>query len=267
MSDLSKSFSSENSFRSHIQSKKHREREAALASGVDVLHEVGANGTAAAPGESTTVRTDNDQTMASEDEDEAEQMDEDEDYDIEEAIAASRRRMGSGDCLFCSHRSANIDENLAHMTGVHSFFIPDRDILVDLAGLLAYLGEKIAVGNLCLFCPNGGKEFGSMEAVRKHMIDKCHCKIAYETDEDRAELADYYDFMGADDTDWEDMDEDGIEVGNLEVGGWQSSIQPNLAGYCSVDGRRWPLTRPTLWACIGPQIFEGVLLPALAATY
>lgn len=42
------------------------------------------------------------------------------------------------------------------------------------------------------------------------MVDKGHCKIAFETDEDRAELADYYNFEVIDDDEaWEDLDEDG----------------------------------------------------------
>jgi pre-60S factor REI1 len=147
-----------------------------------------------------------------EDEDEDSDNDEEDDEDdIEAAIAASRRRMGSGDCLFCTHQSSDIAANVTHMASIHSFFIPDQDILFDLPGLLAYLGEKVAVGNLCLFCPNGGKEFGSVEAVRKHMIDKCHCKVAYETNEDRAELADFYDFGGVEGSDWEDVDEDDMD--------------------------------------------------------
>ncbi|WWD00267.1 hypothetical protein V866_007176 [Kwoniella sp. B9012] len=90
-----------------------------------------------------------------------------------------------------------------------------QDILLDLPGLLSYLGEKVAVGNLCLYCPNGGREFGSLEAVRKHMIDKAHCKLAYEMEEDRAELADFYDFAGPDEmaeSDWEDMEDSMSDV-------------------------------------------------------
>lgn len=139
----------------------------------------------------------------------------DEEGDFEQKMANLRRRIKPADCLFCTRHSETVDENVGHMSSIHSFFIPDREILIDLAGLLSYLGEKVAVGNLCIFCPNGGKEFGSLEAVRKHMIDKNHCKLAYETDEDRAELADFYDFQGDDDEeDWED--EDGEEVGSDE---------------------------------------------------
>lgn len=140
--------------------------------------------------------------------------DADSDSDIEARIAASRRRINPSDCLFCNHRSANAESNLEHMSRAHSFFVPDQDLMVDLSGLLAYLGEKVAIGNLCLFCPNGGKEFGSLAAVRKHMIDKAHCKIAYETDEDRIELADFYDFgdeLVSDQSEWEDVDEDDVD--------------------------------------------------------
>lgn len=124
----------------------------------------------------------------------------DDESDIEERIASARRRLRRTDCLFCSQRFDDIDTNLAHMSSAHSFFIPHREELSDLNGLLDYLGEKVAEGNLCLYCPNGGKEFGSLEAARRHMIDKAHCKIPFATDEDRAELADYY---------WQDDDEDG----------------------------------------------------------
>lgn len=45
------------------------------------------------------------------------------------------------DCLFCSHHSKSLMKNVTHMTKVHSFFIPDVEFLVDLKGLIRYLGE------------------------------------------------------------------------------------------------------------------------------
>lgn len=45
------------------------------------------------------------------------------------------------DCLFCSHHSKSLMKNVGHMTKVHSFFIPDVEFLVDLKGLICYLGE------------------------------------------------------------------------------------------------------------------------------
>lgn len=192
-----------------MQSKKHRDREAAVArapvASTPAPEDQVATSSRTVTGEpAPEVERDG----ASEDEDEENDDDyEDEEQDIENAIAASRRRVGLDDCLFCTHKSADIATSIAHMSTVHSFFIPDQDLLLDMPGLIAYLGEKVAVGNLCLYCPNGGKEFGSLEAVRKHMIDKSHCKLAYETDEDRVEVADFYDFGGAEGSDWEDMDE------------------------------------------------------------
>jgi pre-60S factor REI1 len=95
------------------------------------------------------------------------------------------------------------------MSSVHSFFVPDRDYLIDISGLLAYLGEKVVVGNICLYCPGGSREFASVEAVRRHMIDKSHCKLAFETEDDRNELSDYYNFGGDEEAggDWEDVDD------------------------------------------------------------
>lgn len=56
------------------------------------------------------------------------------------------------DCLFCSHHSKSLMKNVTHMTKVHSFFIPDVEFLVDLKGLIRYLGEycKIAAARFVL---------------------------------------------------------------------------------------------------------------------
>lgn len=97
------------------------------------------------------------------------------------------------DCLFCSHHSRTLLRNINHMTKSHSFFIPDVEFLVDLRGLIKYLGEKVAVGNICLWCNEKGRSFYSLEAVHAHMVDSSHCKLF--TDGDAAiEFADFYDF-------------------------------------------------------------------------
>jgi pre-60S factor REI1 len=83
------------------------------------------------------------------------------------------------------------------MSGKHSFFIPDAEYLVDPAGLVAYLGEKLAVDNVCIYCNGKGREFHTLDAVRKHMADKSHCKIAYDTERDMLEISDYYDFSSS----------------------------------------------------------------------
>ena len=44
------------------------------------------------------------------------------------------------ECLFCSKISKSLEANVKHMTSDHSFFLPDMDYLVDLEGLISYLG-------------------------------------------------------------------------------------------------------------------------------
>jgi len=53
------------------------------------------------------------------------------------------------------------------MALVHGLFVPEKEYLTDLRGLIIYLGEKIGVGNLCIYC---GKLFGSAEGARAHMV-------------------------------------------------------------------------------------------------
>ena len=47
------------------------------------------------------------------------------------------------ECLFCNHHSNNLEKNLNHMTVAHSFFLPDPEFLVNLEGLVEYLGAKV----------------------------------------------------------------------------------------------------------------------------
>ena len=175
---------------------------------------------------------------------------------IDAKIAAARTRLTTSECLFCTTRSESLPANLEHMSISHGFFIPDADYLVDLEGLIHYLGEKIAVGNVCIYCYGRkkgiartkpgvdadedekdaiGREFRSLEATRAHMIDKAHCKIAYDTQREKLEMSDFYDFTssypdtgkrrkgkgrseakaGLGDKEWEDVD--GEEGDNMEA--------------------------------------------------
>lgn len=108
------------------------------------------------------------------------------------------------------------------MGRTHGLFIPERDYLTDLGGLITYLGEKIGVGNTCIYC---GKSFQSAEATRAHMLDKGHCKMAYSTQSEMLEYADFYDFTSSytnpdfenaevvdddNDSEWSDADDDSI---------------------------------------------------------
>ncbi|XP_059914661.1 cytoplasmic 60S subunit biogenesis factor ZNF622 [Gadus macrocephalus] len=134
------------------------------------------------------------------------------------------------ECLFCPHHSRSLLRNVAHMTREHSFFIPDLEFLVDLKGLVQYLGEKVGAGNVCLWCNEKGRSFYSTEAVQGHMTDKSHCKLFTEGDA-ALEFADFYDFRSSypdqegEDAEMKDGDLDSLlddknmeyDVGTLEL--------------------------------------------------
>jgi pre-60S factor REI1 len=84
---------------------------------------------------------------------------------IEKAV-----RLTSTDCLFCPAKLNTIDDTLVHMAKSHSFFVPDAEFLVDPEGLLQYLGDKISIANVCIFCNGKGRAMHSAEAVRAHMV-------------------------------------------------------------------------------------------------
>jgi len=58
------------------------------------------------------------------------------------------------------------------MNLAHGLFIPEREYLIDLRGLIVYLGEKVGVGNVCIYC---GKSFTSSEGTRAHMVLTSSC--------------------------------------------------------------------------------------------
>ncbi|KAG8936856.1 hypothetical protein FRC02_010718 [Tulasnella sp. 418] len=201
-----KVYTTENAYRSHVQSKRHRVNEAREAL------------KAKQPSTSSAPETTDDAVSGSADAEEVvpasqppvvEQatspmaVDEEVDNDaemsdgIEQRIAAARNPLTISHCLFCPLLSESLEENLTHMSSIHSFFIPDAEFLVDLPGLITYLGEKLAIGNVCLYCNGKGRELRSLDAVRKHMLDKSHCKIAYDSEKDRLEVSDFYDFSAS----------------------------------------------------------------------
>jgi pre-60S factor REI1 len=232
----SKSYTTENAYRSHILSKKHKENEAKAALKAAEPHqdaeredEQNSNPEEtteveikAGPSAPSTLTVDEDAT------------EDDVAMTIDQKIAAARSRLSPQHCLFCPVESSSVDTNLTHMARTHSFFLPEDKYITDKQGLLTYLGEKIAVGNVCIYCNTRSREFRTLEAVRKHMLDKSHCKLAYGTDADKLELSDYYDFSTsypavsrraekakkklakkAVDEEWEDMDEDGEDADEI----------------------------------------------------
>ena len=198
-----KTYTTENAYRSHINSKKHRETELKLASRRNAGPGVPQAGE---PAEATTDTPENPpsaqvepspQPVPEEQRSEGE-AETSEPQSIDDRIASLRSRISPLQCLFCLVSTfKSIDENVSHMASAHSFFIPDLEYLTDLSGLLSFLGERIAVDNTCIFCFKKSREFRSLDAVRKHMIDKAHCKIAYDTESERLAVSDFYDFSSS----------------------------------------------------------------------
>ena len=234
-----KTYTTENAYRSHINSKKHREAELALANRQKAGREIPQTDE---PAEATVDAPANISAPSQQPEGEE---DASKPQSIDDRIASLRSRISPSQCLFCSAPAfESIDENVSHMASAHSFFIPDLEYLTDLSGLLSFLGERIAVDNICICCLKKSREFRSLNAVRKHMLDKGHCKIAYDTESERLAVSDFYDFSSsypnlpgekkgslkrrrvkvvvpnaelADDDGWEDVDDDdkGVELGEV----------------------------------------------------
>lgn len=77
----------------------------------------------------------------------------------------------------------------------HGFFVPFAEYLHDVEGFLTYLGAKVGMGKVCLWCNGRGRAFyPDLESLQKHMTAKSHCKIRFEEDETDDEFVDYYLF-------------------------------------------------------------------------
>lgn len=98
-------------------------------------------------------------------------------------------------CIYCGIPHHDIETNLNHMFRSHGLYIPERTYLVNLKGLLEYLISIIVIENECLCCNFQGK---NLESIRAHMTSKGHCRLPYETKEERAEFASFYDFSSID---------------------------------------------------------------------
>ena len=117
------------------------------------------------------------------------------------------------ECLFCSLKSSNLEENLSHMAHAHSFFLPDFEYISNLPGLIEYLGkifyhfenfenakflfvfqdEKVGIFHVCLWCNK--RSFHDVLSVQRHMTAKGHCKILFDENPNAAwEYVDFYDY-------------------------------------------------------------------------
>lgn len=191
-----KQFISDKSYDNHLNSKKHKENALRFEK-----ENEGKEGDVVMKQTKTVL------TKKDSDEPEADADSEIEEVDSDEWSELYINPIEENDCMFCSHHSDNLTSNLQHMAVAHSFFVPDMDYVVDLTGLMVYLGEKIAKDYICLWCNDRGRTFYSLDAVQKHMKDKGHCKMLHEGLA-LAEYADFYDYSSSYPDNEEGMDVD-----------------------------------------------------------
>jgi len=195
-----KNFKNKKAYENHIQSKKHQdmilkfEAKPAKKVKVDNVKE--------------DIDSEDDKEM------EVEEVDSD-DWEDDDPIPPT-------ECLFCPHHSANIGNNVKHMSEDHSFFLPDPEFLVNLEGLVEYLGAKVGQGHMCLWCNETGKKFETKEDVQRHMISKGHCKLLHEG-EALLEYDEWYDYSSSyPDGEHEDIDkEEEVQLDTLDDSGFQ----------------------------------------------
>ncbi|KAB2072217.1 hypothetical protein ES319_A07G001700v1 [Gossypium barbadense] len=130
-------------------------------------------------------------------------------------------------CFMCDLKHDTIESCMVHMHKFHGFFIPDVEFLKNPEGLLIYLGLKVKRDFICLYCNERCHPFTSLEAVRKHMAAKGHCKVQYgDGDEDEeAELEEFYDYSSSYVDDWgKQLVAVGDKDSTVELGGGSELI-------------------------------------------
>lgn len=229
-----KSFATSSAYQAHIASKKHLkkvEKQENNAAADDDDDDEESDATAAASSSAATaVPAASASTSAAGASKKAESKHDSDDED--DATMSDGEESEEGEaipllhCLFCTKEFKDVSASVEHMLKQHGFFIPFVENLVDLEGLLTYLGEKIGIGHVCLWCNGKGKaRYPSTQAVQMHMKAKSHCKLALEQEDDEEELMDYYDFDLDEDEDDEDMAEgdEADEKGSSAAAGSSSS--------------------------------------------
>ncbi|KAK4654905.1 pre-60S factor rei1 [Podospora pseudocomata] len=130
-------------------------------------------------------------------------------------------------CIFCNHESENPQLNAQHMEKTHGMFIPEKQYLVDLEGLINYLQERVYDLNECITC---SKMRNTTYAVQTHMRDKAHVQIPFTTEDEQLEIGEFYDFRATysddEEGEWEDEDEemeDADTNGGAKLGGHRAT--------------------------------------------
>lgn len=142
-------------------------------------------------------------------------------------------------CLFCNFDSPSAPLNAAHMERIHGMFIPERNYLVDLEGLVASLYQKIHEYHECLYC---GKLKPTIFGLQTHMRDKGHCMIPFHTEDEQLEIGEFYDFTStySDAEDDSDSEEKDTPSGGVKLGAKRPAKTTNEDGDEEMeDGDGW----------------------------
>lgn len=126
-------------------------------------------------------------------EDDAELDSEEDDFEGDDYVEEPLQPITS--CIFCGIPHADLEQNVSHMFKSHGLYIPERTYLTDLRGLLEFLISVIVIDNECLCCGFTGR---NLESIRAHVASKGHCRLPYESKEERALFARFYDFSSND---------------------------------------------------------------------
>ncbi|KAE8149534.1 C2H2 type zinc-finger-domain-containing protein [Aspergillus avenaceus] len=222
-----KTFYSENSYQNHVKSSKHRAREVRMLrdSADDASSVMSSTFSLGEPINKPRERSEVSKVTEDMKNATIDEKDEEEDEEMEDDGFSSSR------CLFCNEKSADIQQNTDHMLKSHGMFIPEKDFLVDLEGLLKYLHRKINENSECIYC-HGIRN--SPEGARGHMRDKGHCMIAFETEDEQIEIGQYYDFRSTYADGEDDEDESMVEDGGVKVDGeddgWETETSASSVG-------------------------------------
>ncbi|XP_044011413.1 zinc finger protein 622 [Aphidius gifuensis] len=217
-----KNFNTINQYENHIMSKKHHDNELKhdIKNHDDKNIETSSSDTDSwtllPPNNDTVNAVDGDGDKIKLEPDKIESMDTESDAESVESDEDPENPVKNNDCLFCDHHSRSWVRNLKHMSEKHSFFLADFDHCIDPKGLLEWLGEKVYVDHVCIWC--NVRVFRSSDAVRAHMIDKGHCKMIYEGALALEEYEDYYDFSSSfpDAEDYDADDDHNVEPLDFE---------------------------------------------------
>ncbi|KAL3233430.1 Cytoplasmic 60S subunit biogenesis factor REH1 [Nakaseomyces bracarensis] len=144
-------------------------------------------------------------------------------------------------CIYCGSENKDIERNLRHMFRSHGLYIPERSYLVDLDGLLKFLINQMLVEFNCMCCNYVGS---SLESTRAHMDSKRHCKLPYETKEEREVVAQFYDFSSLEEAQEHEASKNTSEETNEADDDDDSGINSNYT-VATIDESGSELTLPT----------------------